>query len=247
MKNHKLILSVSAAVLLFGSAACRPDNPVPDPDPTEKYVWIEPNIERTGTHVALLEKQDDGSYLIELPASDPYIYFFPFEEDLPGENTVLAFEYKAENAIDRIQCFFIDAEEGLNAAHAQDGPGAAATDTWTPYSVRMKTAMAEFSWGEEGDYLRLDLGESIVPGSTIRLRNICIRPMNASEQAEQDKEDDAAGEKDRYAQGILDYLDRDYASTIGSVSVGADKVSVSGTVSGHSSLQRFRYSKISSP
>ena len=232
MKNHKLILSVSAAVLLFGSAACRPDNPVPDPDPTENYVWIEPNIERTGAHVALLEKQDDGSYLIELPTSDPYIYFFPFEEDLPGENTVLAFEYKAENAIDRTQCFFIDAEEGLNAAHAQDGPGAAATDTWTPYSVRMKTAMAEFSWGEEGDYLRLDLGESIVPGSTIRLRNICIRPMNASEQAEQDKEDDAAGEKDRYAQGILDYLDRDYASAIGSVSVGADKVSVSGTVSG---------------
>ena len=193
MKNHKLILSVSAAVLLFGSAACRPDNPVPDPDPTENYVWIEPNIERTGAHVALLEKQDDGSYLIELPTSDPYIYFFPFEEDLPGENTVLAFEYKAENAIDRTQCFFIDAEEGLNAAHAQDGPGAAATDTWTPYSVRMKTAMAEFSWGEEGDYLRLDLGESIVPGSTIRLRNICIRPMNASEQAEQDKEDEASG------------------------------------------------------
>ena len=122
MKNHKLILSVSAAALLLGSAACRPDNPAPDPDPTEKYVWIEPNIERTGTHVALLEKQDDGSYLIELPASDPYIYFFPFEEDLPGENTVLAFEYKAENAIDRTQCFFIDAEEGLNAEYWSTDP-----------------------------------------------------------------------------------------------------------------------------
>lgn len=217
--------------------SCRKEAvPVPEPDPTENYVWIEPNVERTGTHVARLEQQEDGSWLIELPANDPYIYFMPLEEDLPAENNVLAFEYTAENPIDRTQCFFIDAEDGLNASHAQDGPGAVAAGEWTKYSVRMKTSMASFDWGKKGDYLRFDLGEIIVPGSIIRMKNICIRPMNAQEQEEQDKEDGAAEDKENYAQSILDYLDGSYPSGIGDVSISADKVTVSGTTQGSGSF-----------
>lgn len=232
----KNLFPIMACLPLLMPLACKPETPVTPPDPTEDYVWIEPNIERTGTHVAELRQEADGSWTITLPDNDPYIYFFPFEQDLPAGNTVLALEYQAENPIDKTQCFFLDAVDGLNAAHAQDGPGAAAASEWTPWSVRMKNSMIEFDWGEAGDYLRFDLGESIVPGSVIRLRNICIRPMNAEEQAEQDKEDGAAQDKEQYARSILDYLDADYPSAVTSVEVGASQVTVSGTVSGDGSF-----------
>lgn len=224
-----------AGLVALAVFSCRPESPVvppPPPAPEENHVRIEPDPVKTGSHVAKLEMQEDSSWLIVLPASDPYIYFLPLEEALPAENTVLAFEYRAEYPIDKTQCFFLDAVDGLNAAHAQDGPGADASDEWKPWSVRMKTSMEEFGWGEAGDRLRFDLGETIVPGGTIYLRNICIRPMNAQEQAEQDKEDDAAGEKDRYAQSILDYLDGTYPCEVASVAVSAGGLSISGTTSG---------------
>ena len=163
----KNLFSIMACLPLLMPLACKPETPVTPPDPTEDYVWIEPNIERTGTHVAELRQETDGSWTITLPDNDPYIYFFPFEQDLPAENTVIAFEYQAENPIDKTQCFFLDAVDGLNAAHAQDGPGAAAAGEWTPWSVRMKNSMIEFDWGEAG-YIRLPRNEGNACGIATR-------------------------------------------------------------------------------
>ena len=120
-----------AGLVALAVFSCRPESPVvppPPPAPEENHVRIEPDPVKTGSHVAKLEMQEDSSWLIVLPASDPYIYFLPLEEALPAENTVLAFEYRAEYPIDKTQCFFLDAVDGLNAAHAQDGPGADASD-----------------------------------------------------------------------------------------------------------------------
>lgn len=176
--------------------------------------------------------ENDSSYTIILPAGDPYLMLLPLDEALPAENTVFAFEYKAENPIDKTEFFFVDAESGLNASNAQSGPGAGATDEWKHYSVRMKSSIRDFDWGRPGDCLRFDIGESVVEGSAICIRNIFMRPMNAAEQAEEDAENSAAEEKEKYAQRIADYLSADYASAVTSVAVGAAEVSVSGTCSG---------------
>lgn len=183
-------------------------------------------------HVKSLVQEADGSYTIVLPDGDPYIKFLPFEADLPAENTVFALEYKAENPIDKTEFFFIDAEGTTDAARAQSGPGAEAADEWTHFSVRMKSSIKEFDWGNVGERLRFDLGESVVPGSTICFRNIFMRPMNDQEQAEEDAENGAAADKEKYAQRISDYLDAGYASSVTSVSVNASDVTISGTCSG---------------
>lgn len=236
---------LTGVALFFLPLACEPENldpenpqgpetetpPAMELDSTT-FVWIEPNIKRTGAHLAQFEKLSDGSFYIVLPENDPYMHFFGLEEDLPAENTVFAFEYKAENPIDKIQCFFAGPKNVVNAAHSQDAPGVPATDEWSHVSIRIKASIQEFGWGKKDDCFRLDIGESIVPGGKVWMRNFCIRPMNAEEQAAEDAENNAAAAKEAYAQGILDYLDKDYASSVTSVAVGADNVTVSGTYSG---------------
>ena len=44
----KNLFSIMACLPLLMPLACKPETPVTPPDPTEDYVWIEPNIERTG-------------------------------------------------------------------------------------------------------------------------------------------------------------------------------------------------------
>ena len=120
-------------------------------------------------HVKSLVQEADGSYTIVLPDGDPYIKFLPFEADLPAENTVFALEYKAENPIDKTEFFFIDAEGATDAARAQSGPGAEAADEWTHFSVRMKSSIKEFDWGN-------------VRGPLIRPNQISISPRHCPSQ-----------------------------------------------------------------
>lgn len=210
-------------------------NPPVEEADSSKFTWMEVNLEKN-THVKELTQEDDGSYTIVLPTSDPYIYMLPFENDLPAENTVFAVEYMAENPIDKTEFFFADAEDGVNGSHAMSGKGADATNEWTKFAVRMKASIKEFDWGYAGDYLRFDLGEIVTEGSVIRLRMPHMRPMTASEQAEEDAENGAAADKEEYAKAIRDYLGKEFSSAVTSVEVGADMVTVNGTCSGEGSF-----------
>ncbi|MBO8477760.1 MAG: hypothetical protein IAB80_02520 [Bacteroidetes bacterium] len=236
MKSRVLPVVCLAAAFLAPQACEK--TPVVTPAPPEgmevdssSFVWMRINVKKS-THVKEITVEEDSSYTIVLPDGDPYVYLEPFASGLPAENTVFAFEYKAENPIDKTEFFFVDGEDGLDASHAQSGQGAAAASEWTHYSVRMKSSIREFGWGSAGDYLRFDLGESIVSGSRICLRNLVMRPMNQEEQAAEDQENNAAEEKEKYARMIDDYLQNDYASSVTSVAVGASSVEISGTCSG---------------
>ena len=226
-----------AALALTAAAGCdvMDDGPAKTPEIPDKEAQpmeLKIDISQDG-HVGGITQEEDGSYTITLPNNaDPYIYMLPIEEDLDPENTVLAFEYQAEDPIDKMEVFFWNDASKYDAAYATFIAGADAASEWAPYSARLKNYIEKFYWGNVGDYLRLDLGETNRNGSTLRLRNIVLRPMNEEEQAAQDEEDALAGDKLAYAQSIEDYLDGSYQCSITGVEVGQDKITVSGTYTG---------------
>lgn len=234
MKRNGILFAGAVAVLM-ASAACERTADmaglVPPVDmgvDSSSFVWMGISIEKS-LNVREITQEDDGSYTIVLPDGDPYVFLEPFDSGLPEDNTVFAFEYKAENPVDKTEFFFIDGTAGLDASHAQSGQGADASSEWTPYSVRMKSSMRGFGWGKAGDYLRFDLGESVVGGSRICLRKLVMRPMNKEEQAAEDAENDAAQAREEYARRISEYLDTDYQASVSSVTVSASDVVVTGT------------------
>lgn len=226
-----------AALALTAAAGCdvMDDGPAKTPEIPDKEAQpmeLKIDISQDG-HVGGIAQEEDGSYTITLPNNaDPYIYMLPIEEDLDPENTVLAFEYQAEDPIDKMEVFFWNDASKYDAAYATFIAGADAASEWAPYSARLKNYIEKFYWGNVGDYLRLDLGETNRNGSTLRLRNIVLRPMNEEEQAAQDEEDALAGDKLAYARSIEDYLDGSYPCSITGVEVGQDKITVSGTYTG---------------
>ena len=226
-----------AALALTAAAGCDviDDGPAKTPEIPDKEAQpmeLKIDISQDG-HVGGITQEEDGSYTITLPNNaDPYIYMLPIEEDLDPENTVLAFEYQEEDPIDKMEVFFWNDASKYDAAYATFIAGADAASEWAPYSARLKNYIEKFYWGNVGDYLRLDLGETNRNGSTLRLRNIVLRPMNEEEQAAQDEEDALAGDKLAYARSIEDYLDGSYPCSITEVEVGQDKITVSGTYTG---------------
>ena len=226
-----------AALALTAAAGCdvMDDGPAKTPEIPDKEAQpmeLKIDISQDG-HVGGITQEEDGSYTITLPNNaDPYIYMLPIEEDLDPENTVLAFEYQEEDPIDKMEVFFWNDASKYDAAYATFIAGADAASEWAPYSARLKNYIEKFYWGNVGDYLRLDLGETNRNGSTLRLRNIVLRPMNEEEQAAQDEEDALAGDKLAYARSIEDYLDGSYPCSITEVEVGQDKITVSGTYTG---------------
>lgn len=226
-----------AALALTAAAGCdvMDDGPAKTPEIPDKEAQpmeLKIDISQDG-HVGGITQEEDRSYTITLPDNaDPYIYMLPIEEDLDPENTVLAFEYQAEDPIDKMEVFFWNDASKYDAAYATFIAGADAASEWAPYSARLKNYIEKFYWGNVGDYLRLDLGETNRNGSTLRLRNIVLRPMNEEEQAAQDEEDALAGDKLAYARSIEDYLDGSYQCSITGVEVGQDKITVSGTYTG---------------
>lgn len=208
-----------------------PGHPQEKP-PQAAPVSLEIDVTQAG-HVKSLAKEDDGSYTIVLPDNaDPYIYLLPLESEIDAANTVLAFEYTADDPIDRIETFFWNKANKYDAAYATFIAGAGAASEWTPYSARLKNEIEKFYWGVEGDYLRLDLGETNRNGSVLRIRNIVLRPMNDEEQAAQDADDALVADKNRYAKAIEDYLDSSYPCSVSSVSVEQDRITISGTFTG---------------
>lgn len=230
-------ISGAAAIALSAAAGCdvMDDGPTRAPgipETEEQPMELKIDVSQKG-HVGDMYMEEDGSYTIILPDNaDPYVYMLPIEEELDPENTVLAFEYMAEDPIDKMEVFFWNAATKYDAAYATFIAGADEASEWTPYSARLKNHIEKFYWGNAEDYLRLDLGETNRNGSTLRMRNIVLRPMNEAEQAAQDAEDALAGDKLAYAQGIEDYLDGTYPCSITGVEVTADRITVTGTYTG---------------
>lgn len=177
-----------------------------------------------------LTQNEDDSYTIETINGDPWATGSLFEEDVPGECNVLEFEYQTEMGISNLELFFVDAKNGIDATHSMSAGGVSPSKGWSSFSVRLKKYRQEFDWGKAKDYLRIDFGDQ--PDNTIQMRNICLRMMNDEEKQEEEEENNEAANKEKYEQGIKDYLNKEYDCHVTDVVVGESTISIQGNYTG---------------
>lgn len=177
-----------------------------------------------------LTQNEDSSYTIETTNGDPWATAGLFKEDVPEECNVLEFEYQTEMGMSNLELFFADAKNGIDATHSMSAGTVPASTEWASFSVRLKKYRQEFDWGKVKDYLRLDFGDQ--PNNIIQMRNIRLRMMNDEEKQAEEDENNEALNKEKYEQGIKDYLNKEYDCHVTDVVVGESTISIQGNYTG---------------
>lgn len=169
----------------------------------------------------------NDEYALRLAGDDPYLFTFPFAEDLDPSLRVVEFEYRLEHPVDLLQLFLV--QQGIATESASRKYGS------LPATDRYKTFRADLSdfrdggWGKAGDAFRLDPGQS--GNGTMHVRNFVIRQMTEEEQRHGVETDDDK-DKREMSERLSAYLDHSYPSVITSVTVSSDKVTVQGRCGG---------------
>ena len=178
----------------------------------------------------VLTQHADSSFTVKTTNGDPWATTGLFEEEIAEECNVLEFEYQTTMGMSNLELFFVDVKNGIDATHSMSAGTVHPTEEWGSFSVRLKQYRKEFNWGKVGDYLRIDFGDQ--PDNTIQMRNICLRAMNDEEKKEEEEEKNEAVNKEKYEQGIKDYLKKAYDCRITEVVVGENIISIQGSYSG---------------
>jgi hypothetical protein len=174
-----------------------------------------------------ITKDATNTYTIVTTGGDPYIYLSALTKSLPSDSTVLTFEYKASAEISDVQIFFASPISEERSSHVGTIPAAS---SWTTWSVTLGDERKKFSWGNSGNFLRMDYGTS--SGITLNIRNIYFRGMNATEKAAQEAKDNRKTRLAQFQTNLSSYLSKTYSSTISTVKVTSNQVSIDGTCSG---------------
>ena len=182
---------------------------------------------KSGVNLTLHE---DSTCTIETTDGDPWAITGVFAEDVPEECNVLEFEYQTTLGMSNLELFFMDVKTGIDPAHSMSAGQVPASEEWVSFSVRLKEYRKNFNWGKKGDNLRMDFGTD--PNNTIQMRNIRLRVMNDEEKKEEEEEKNEALNKEKYEQGIKDYLSKEYACHITDVTVGETSVTIQGDYTG---------------
>ena len=182
---------------------------------------------KSGVNLTLHE---DSTCTIETTDGDPWATTGVFAEDVPEECNVLEFEYQTTLGMSNLELFFMYVITGIDPAHSMSAGQVPASEEWVSFSVRLKEYRKNFNWGKKGDNLRMDFGTD--PNNTIQMRNIRLRVMNDEEKKEEEEEKNEALNKEKYEQGIKDYLSKEYACHITDVTVGETSVTIQGDYTG---------------
>ena len=182
---------------------------------------------KSGVNLTLHE---DSTCTIETTDGDPWATTGVFAEDVPEECNVLEFEYQTTLGMSNLELFFMDVKTGIDPVHSMSAGQVPASEEWASFSVRLKEYRKNFNWGKKGDNLRMDFGTD--PNNTIQMRNIRLRVMNDEEKKEEEEEKNEALNKEKYEQGIKDYLSKEYACHITDVTVGETSVTIQGDYTG---------------
>ncbi len=182
---------------------------------------------KSGVNLTLHE---DSTCTIETTDGDPWATTGVFAEDVPEECNVLEFEYQTTLGMSNLELFFMDVKTGIDPAHSMSAGQVPASEEWASFSVRLKEYRKNFNWGKKGDNLRMDFGTDL--NNTIQMRNIRLRVMNDEEKKEEEEEKNEALNKEKYEQGIKDYLSKEYACHITDVTVGETAVTIQGDYTG---------------
>ncbi len=167
---------------------------------------------------------DDG-WEIRTTGGDPYVFTAPVDGPLDPAAYMLAFEFFSASGTDGFQVY---AFPPLAEANSATGRGLARSEGWSSHALDLRELLAGLDYRIEG--LRLDFGRRA--GSTIRLRNLRLRPpteaelrLEAARQARIDR--DAA--LDAY---LRRYLAADYPCRVAEVAVDGEQVTIRGRATG---------------
>ncbi len=239
MKSRKDILSAD----FFGRVTCRSvcfflltgsillscgkeDSSLPEPTVPVSFLSYMSIDESSGNQIQITRK---GTFQYELITSgeDPYLSLAPLIKSNASDHVVFTFDYQSTKDISNLQIFLgapVSEERSLKTATV---PSAI---SWTTYSVDLGEYVKKFSWGNAGDFLRLDFGNE--SGVVIQIRNMQFRVRNAEEAALAKAREDQIAEDLLLESNIKKYLAASYTSHVTEVKVSASTVSIKGNYSG---------------
>lgn len=221
--------AIGILVILVASAlpSCKKETVVkspPTPEPaTIKYL----NIKMLSGNQITINQKSTYQYELITTGLDPYLSLMPLTAPNSADSVVLTFEYQCSTAISSMQIFFAAPTSEERSLKTSTIP---ASNGWATFSVDMSDQIKLFSWGNSGDFLRLDFGNQ--SGVTFQIRNINIRALNAAEKAAALLRGEIIKNNLLLETNLKKYLSTNYSSQITEVKVSASSVNIKGSYSG---------------
>lgn len=128
-------------------------------------------------------------YKIALTGTDPYVSATSLARDLANGETIVTFEYKSSKDVPFVQ-FYIG--QPYSDKKSVKCSGLQATSDWLSYSADLSGMMESLSFGNEGEFIRLDFGDE--PEIELSIRNL---RFTTGEQQDEWKEDEGKSVLDK--------------------------------------------------
>ncbi len=221
-----LCCDVVCSFLIMGIllASCKKDSSItPTPIIISNYF----SFESASESQLLVAKKGLFQYELTTTGQDPYMSLVPLTTTNPSNHVVFTFDYQSTKDISNMQFFFgspVTEERSLKTGTLS------AVNSWTTYSVDLGEYIKMFSWGDVGNFLRLDFGNE--SGVVIQIRNMQLRIRNAEEAELAKVREDQIAYDLLLESNIKRYLATSFNSSVTEVKVSASTVSIKGNYSG---------------
>jgi hypothetical protein len=226
-KCSVVIAFILATVLTFYSckkaAVIQPPAPIVIIAPTIKYQ----NIKLTSGNQIQINQKSTYHYELSTTGTDPYLSLEPLSFSNPADSVVFNFEYQCSVDLSNIQIFFASPTTEVRSVKTAIVP---ASTGWNTFSIDLSDQIKQFSWGNGGDFLRLDFGNQT--GVTIQIRNIYLRALNTAEKAAAAARADLIKNDLLLETNLKKYLSSTYSSLISEVKAGVSSVTIKGNYTG---------------
>ena len=206
-----------------GEPSTKPEVPLPDTPSVEPVSLF--FITRDIHDISMSHNPSTGQYLLTTTGTDPYVFTEGLSRDLEDEHRVLSFEYRSNADTDDLQVFF--GNEVSESRSRNFGPIPMSQDSWKQFDCPIAADRIAFSWGREGQFLRLDFGNR--SGLRIEIRNLLLRQMTPEEAEAYENELQTTQGKFAEAERISSYLSGSYPCSVTTVTVGASNLLIRGT------------------
>ncbi len=155
--------------------------------------------------------------------NDPWICTKPLQQNLDPASTVLSFAYFCTKGLDHLEVFF---RPDQGTAHSRLVSRIGPSEGWVEYAIDLGEDLK--TWGNKGDYLRLDLGS--IGGVSIQIKNMRFRNRTAREVELASSVQQKKARESALEGHLKDYLSRQYPADIKEVVVDDNRVEIKGTL-----------------
>lgn len=227
-KLSTVLLTLLASGGMFLSACSEKDTPE-NPgggggsEPGEE-VSVPLKINTANVNDINISLNKNGEYKIMTNGRDPWFTTQPLESVRPEQAQVLTFDYKASKDVQGVTVYFGDPIDESRKKIYADIP--ASPGSWQTHSIVLTSAMKEFNWGSEGNYLRVDLGSK--KDVMLMVRDLRLRGITPEEKAALDGEAQHWLDIDLLEERLPGYFNSSFKSEVTQVAVGSDKVTITG-------------------